>query len=48
MKQIKFYGKTINKDASEGRDDDIIAERDKPDLVSGCLMQIVCRYIAGR
>ena len=35
-----------NKDASEGRDEDRIAERYLPDLIAGCLLQIIYRYIA--
>ena len=38
----------INKfvQTSKGRDDDRIARRDSSDLIAGCLLQIVCRYIA--
>ena len=36
-----------NKDASEGRDQDRIAERDKPDLNAGGLLQVVCNLFAG-
>ena len=38
----------LNKDASEVRDEDEIAARDLPDLSAGCLLQIVCRFIAAR
>ena len=36
-----------NKDVSKGRGEDRIAERDYPDLFAGCVLQIVCRCIAG-
>ena len=36
-----------NEDASEGRSEDKIAERDLPDSIAECLLQIVCRYVAG-
>ena len=37
-----------NKDASKEREEDRIAERYLPNLIAVCLLQIVCRYIAGR
>ena len=37
----------LNKNASEERDRDRVAERDLPDLIAGCLLQIFCMYIAG-
>ena len=37
----------LNKDASGERSEDKIAERDMPDLIADCLMQIVYRYVAG-
>ena len=37
----------MNKDASEERNKDIIAEKDLTDLIAVCLLQIVCRYIEG-
>ena len=36
-----------NKDGSEGRDEEKIAERYLPDLIADCFLQIFCRYIAG-
>ena len=35
-----------NKDKSEGRDEDRIAERYRPNRFAGCLLQIACRNIA--
>ena len=36
-----------NKDASEGREEVGIAEKDLPDLIVGYLPQVVCRLLAG-
>ena len=35
----------LDKDACEGRDRDNIAKRDISNLITGCLLQIVHRYI---
>ena len=42
---IRFRKEKVcsNKDVSEGRDKDEIAKRDLPELIAGCLLQIVCR-----
>ena len=37
----------LNKDASEGRGKARIAEIDKVDMIVGCMLQIVFRFIAG-
>ena len=42
IKQVR-----LNKDASERRDEGRIADRNFPDLIASCLLQIVCSYIAG-
>ena len=49
---VRYTAKQVpsNKDASEGRDEDRMAERDLPDLpdlIAVCLLQIICRHIAG-
>ena len=45
-KVLTFKQVCLNKDLSEGRDEDKIAERDLPYLNAGCLLPIVCRNIA--
>ena len=47
LKQVR-----LNNDASEGRDEDSIAERELPDLIAGCrlfagILQIYCRLFTG-
>ena len=42
-----FLQVCFDKDASEERDEDRIAERYLPDWIADCLLQIVRRLIAG-
>ena len=37
----------LNKDASDGRDEDRIADRYLSDLIAGYFLQIVCKCITG-